>query len=351
MYLFESLQAQIGILVVLLAGSAFFSMSETAITSTDPVQIRGRAEHGDRRARRLLKLLEHPEKVLTTVLVGNNLVNIGASVLSGLVATQLLGALGPAVAVGVMTFFILVFAEITPKTLAVHHSEAISMRVALPLRIIQLSLTPFVWFFSLMARVILAALGVRNLEKDPFVVTQAQIENLVRVGAAEGEVEHFEHKVITEVFDFTETPVRRVVTPTSEVHHLPKEARLMEALEISRQTGHSRIPIIDGDFDHVLGFVHAKDLLQFNDEALLNEPVTDAVRAVLIAHHSTPADRVLARMQRERKLMAIIQDDDGHSIGIATVEDLLEELVGEIHDEFDEDPSKASNREHGASAT
>ncbi len=312
-------------------------MSETAFTSTDPLQVRGRAEGGDWRAKRLLRLLEHPEKILTTVLVGNNIVNIGASVLSGIVAAEMLGpAAGPAVAVIVMTFFVLVFSEITPKTLAVRHAQPIALAITPIMAVVQLILAPFVAIFAWAARVLLAAFGVKGANDNPFIVTQAHIENMVRVGAAEGEVERFEEKVITEVFDFTETQVHRVMTPADKIQYLDKSARLHDALNMSAASGHSRIPIIDGDLDHVLGFVHAKDLLRFDDEALRTEPVTDALRAVLITPDDTSPDKVLARMQRERKLMAIVQDDEGRTVGIATVEDLLEELVGEIHDEFDD---------------
>lgn len=330
---------QLAALVGLLFLSAFFSMSETAIISTDRAVVRHLAEDGNARARRLQGLLEHPEGILTTVLVGNNIVNIAASVLSSLVFLQLLGTIGPAVAVGVMTFLVLVFAEITPKTFAVRHAQGIALSIAGVLRVVQVVLRPLEWIFTMLARALLFMFGVRGTDPLP-VVTQAHIEALVRMGVDEGEVEQFEERVISELFDFTETDVGRVITPAELVQHLPKTATLLQALELCGRTGLSRIPITDGDFDHVLGFVHAKDLLRFSDAQLHAEPVTDVLRSVLYTTHDTPADKVLVRMQREHKLMAVVQDADGHNLGIATVEDLLEELVGEIHDEFDRVPKR-----------
>lgn len=318
-------------------------MSETALISSDRLAVKHLADDGDRRARHLSRMLEDPEQIITTVLVGNNIVNIGASVLSSLVALELFGAAGPAVAVGVMTFLVLVFAEITPKTLAVRHSQAIALRVAAPLRLIQILLRPLAWLFTGIARFFLRAFGVQDVATTP-VVTQGQIETMVRVGIDEGEVEKFEGEVIREVFEFTETPVAEVMTPAKEVHFLDKEATLQEALQLAAQTGHSRIPIVAGSFDHVLGFVHAKDLLKFSDDELREEPVTDAIRDLIYAPHRTRSDRVLARMQRKHRPLAIITDDDGHNVGLATVEDLLEELVGEIHDEFDEEPAGRPGR-------
>lgn len=322
-------------MLVLLAMSAFFSMSETALVSTDRLELRNLVDKGDRGAKRLEQLLSHPERLLTTILLGNNLVNIGATALATAVSLQLFGTYAIAISTGVMTFMVLVFAEITPKSLAVRRSITIALMVARPLMIVEAILWPFVRLFTGISHVILRLLGLKSDADAPF-ITQAQIESLVSMGAQEGEVEAFEHQVITEVFEFTDTHVIEIMTPRRRVQYIGKESPMRSALELSAETGHSRLPVVDGDFDHVLGFVHVKDLLKFSDGELATEPVTDILRGVLFTQHDTGADKVLVRMQREHKLMAIIQDDDGRNIGIATAEDLLEELVGEITDEFDD---------------
>ncbi len=318
-------------------------MSETALVSADRHELRAAAERGDRRAKRLEKVLEEPERLLTTILLGNNLVNIAAASLATAIALDRLGpgSLGIAVSTGVMTFVVLVFAEITPKSIAVRRSMQLALAVALPLKIVELVLWPFIIVLSFLSKGILRLIGIKTDEKIPF-VTQAQIEGLVKMGAEEGEVEAFEQRVISEVFEFTETDVHTVMTPRDKVVSVAKEDNMRKALEVSAKTGFSRIPIVDGDFDHVLGFVHVKDLLRFTDDELANEPVTDILRGVLFTRDDTASDKVLVRMQREHKLMAVIQDPDGRNIGIATAEDLLEELVGEITDEFDR-PTKVGS--------
>ena len=321
-------------LVVLLAASAFFSMSETALTSADRLALRHRVNVGDRRARRIEALLGQPEKLLTTILLGNNLVNIAATALATKLALDAFGSTGLAIATGGMTFLILVFAEITPKSIAVRRSLPIALAVGRPLKVVELVLWPIVVLLTAISKGFLALLGVRHAAKIPF-ITQAQIESLVKMGVQEGEVEKFEERVISEVFEFTETDVVEVMTPRDKVHFITKDSPMRMALEMSARTGHSRLLVVDGDFDHVLGFVHVKDLLRFTDAELEEEPVTDILRGVLFAQWDTHSDKVLVRMQREHKLMAVVQDSDGHNMGIATAEDLLEELVGEIHDEFD----------------
>lgn len=341
----DPLWYQAATLVALLGMSGFFSMSETALVSADRFELRHLVERGDRRAKRLEMMLDQPERLLTTILLGNNLVNIAATALATSVALTLFDSYAVAISTAIMTFMVLVFAEITPKSIAVRRSLSLALRVSAPLRVVENVLWPFVRLFSAIAKVMLLFVGIKTSEHTPF-VTQAQIEGLVRMGAQEGEVETFEAHVISEVFDFTETDIHEVMTPMETVQYVRKAATLREALELSARTGHSRIPVVDGDFDHVLGFVHVKDLLRFTDEELGSEPVTDVLRAVLFVRHDAHSDKVLVRMQREHKVMAIIQDGEGHNVGIATAEDLLEELVGEITDEFDKEiaPRRASGR-------
>lgn len=323
-------------LVALLALSAFFSMSETAIIRANRITINERARRGEHRAKMLDKMLHHPEHIISTILVGNNLVNIAAASLATVIAVGLWGAAGAVYATFVLTAVVLVFSEITPKTLAVRRAESISLWAALPLRFFELLLRPFARVLAWIAQIILRPFGIHASSRGVPYITQEEIESLVRVGAREGEVEKFEAEVISELFEFTETPVQDVMTARDDVRHIDKQEPMRVALELSAQTGHSRLPVVDGDFDHVLGFVHVKDLLRYSDEELDTEPVTDVLRGVLFTRHDARSDKVLVRMQRDHKLMAIVQDLAGKNIGIATAEDLLEELVGEIHDEFDE---------------
>lgn len=327
---------QLILLVGLLLLSAFFSMSETALTSSDRLEIRAASNQGNHRAKRLEAMLDHPERLLTTILLGNNLVNIAASAIATAIALDLFGDKGIAIATGVMTFVVLLFAEITPKSIAVRRANRLALVLVYPLRIVQLVMWPFVWVLTHAAKWLLRLIGIKTDDRLPF-ITQGQIESMAKMGVHEGEVEPFEADVISEVFEFTETDVQDVMTPKERVVWVSKDATMKEALETAAASGYSRLPVVDEDFNHVLGFVHVKDLLRFSDAELAIEPVSDVLRGVLFTQYDTQSDRVLVRMQRAHKLMAIIQDEEGHNIGIATAEDLLEELVGEITDEFDEE--------------
>lgn len=309
-------------------------MSETALVSADRFKVRRKMENGNKTAAIVHRMLENPDRILSTVLVGNNLVNIAAASLATYLAIDAWGPKGAVAATFGLTFIVLIFAEITPKTLAVDRPVRTSMGVARPLRLFSILLAPFAHVLTAFARLLLRPFKLEP-KSGPY-ITQDEIEHLVKVGAEEGEVEAFEQKVIEEVFDFTETDVHRVITPREEVVYVDKDAKMTEALKAVADSGHSRILVVDGGFDHVLGFVHAKDLLQYTDSALAETAVTDSLRSVLFAHHETHSDRLLARMQRERKLMAVVQNEEGRNLGIATVEDLVEELIGEIRDEFDE---------------
>ncbi|MGB1698228.1 MAG: hemolysin family protein [Thermoplasmatota archaeon] len=323
-----------GALVLLLALSGFFSMSETALVRADRFKVRHKMEEGHSRAGIVHRMLEDPDRILSTVLVGNNLVNIAAASIATYLCVDLWGPKGAIAATFGLTFIVLVFAEITPKTLAVDRPVRTSMHLARPLRFFHIILAPFAHSLTWFARLLLKPFKLEP-NTGPY-ITQDEIEHMVKVGAEEGEVEAFEQRVIEEVFDFTETDVHRVITPREEVVYVDKDAKLTEALHAVAESGHSRILVVDGSFDHVLGFVHAKDLLTYTDKQLTETFVTDSLRSVLFAHHETHSDRLLARMQRERKLMAVVQNEDGRNLGIATVEDLVEELIGEIRDEFDE---------------
>lgn len=329
-----SLPLQIAVLLLLLLLSAFFSLSETAMIGVNRIQVRAKADAGSTRARLLDHMLDEPERILSTVLVGNNVVNIGATAFATVVALELFGARGALIATGAMAVLITVMAEILPKTFAVQKPLPIALVVAGPLRVIEMVFKPVIMFLTWLSRGVARLAGAHPEGKVPF-ITADEIEMLVRMGVEEGEVDKFEQRVISELFQFTEKDVHKVMTPADKVHFLNKDAVLGAAAELAAKEGRTRILVADGNFEHVMGCVHIRDLLRYTDVQLATLPVTHALRSVLFAPHDMPADRLLVRMQREHKLLAVIQGDGGKNIGICTVEDLLEELVGEIHDEFD----------------
>ncbi len=326
--------AELAALFVLFAASAFFSISETAMIGVNRHTVRRRAEAGDARARRVDRMLDQPERILSTVLVGNTIVNVAAATLATAVATHLLASWATLVAAVLVTIIILIFCELVPKTIAVRHALGIALRVARPLQVIEIVMKPFVAIAGATAKAIVRLFGERPTAKTPY-ITSDEIEMLVRMGVEGGAVEHFEQRVIKDVFNFTETDVAKVMTPADRVHLVPKNASLAQAARLAAKQGHSRIVVVDKTFDEVLGVVHIKDLLNYGDDELDRLPVTLVLRDVLYASHDLTADRLLTLMQKEHKLMAVIQDGAKRNIGIVTGDDLVEELVGEMHDEFD----------------
>lgn len=330
-----SLVQEGAILLGFLTAASFFSISETAMIGVDRLQVRQRAQQGSKKAKLVDQMLDEPERILSTVLIGNNLVNIGATAYTTAVAVQLFGTTGAIVATIVLAILIILVTELLPKTLAVQSPLPIALNIARPLRVAEYMLMPLVVGATGLSKLMARLVGVKAAGKAPY-ITPDEIEMLVRMGVASGDVAKFEAKVISELFDFTDTDVHHLMVPRDQVHFLPKEATLTAAAEMAAKEGRTRILVVDGDFDHVLGCVHVRDLLRFTDLQLDRAPVTTALRGVLFAPADLPADRLLVRMQKEHKLLAVIQEPPtGRNLGICTVEDLLEELVGEIHDEFD----------------
>jgi CBS domain containing-hemolysin-like protein len=327
--------AELVALLALFAASAFFAMSETAFIGVNRIEVRRRAQEGSSRAARVDRMLDAPERILSTVLVGNTIINISAAGLATVIAEGLFTRFHTIIATVAVTLVVLIFCEIAPKTLAVQRPLRYAMRLAPALAFVEILLRPIIVLAEVTGKALMRPFGVKAKGPAPY-ITPDEIEMLVRLGVESGDVAKFEAKVIQELFDFTETDVHKVMVEREKVHFLPKEATLAAAAELAAKEGRTRILVVDGDFDHVLGCVHGRDLLRFTDLQLDRTPVTVALRGVLFAPADLPADRLLVRMQKEHKLLAVIQDQaTGRNLGICTVEDLLEELVGEIHDEFD----------------
>jgi putative hemolysin len=327
-------------LVLLFALSAFFSMSETSMIGVNRHHVRRRSLEGSRRAKRLDRMLDDPERILSTVLVGNTIVNITAAALGTHIASQLFRSFADVIGTVAVTLCVLILCELIPKTLAVQNPLPFALNLAQPLRVAEAILKPIIALSSGFTKLVLRPFGLKAGGKAPY-ITSDEIEMLVRMGVEGGNVEKFEQRVITELFEFTETPVSKVMSPAANAHFLPRTATLADATRMANEERRSRILVADGDFDHVLGFVHIKDLLRHSDADLARLPVTAAMRPVLITQVATRADALLGRMQREHRSLAVVQDHTGANVGIVTADDLLEELVGEIHDEFD-----AARRDH-----
>jgi Mg2+/Co2+ transporter CorB len=335
----SSITFEIIIIFVLIVFSAFFSLSETALLSVGKIRIRHLAESGNNNAKQVVRLLENPERFLAAVLIGNNIVNIGASVLATDAAIRIFGDSGIAVATGVMTLFILVFGEVFPKTLASRNPENIAMLVANPITIAINVLRPIVWFLTTIVNSMIALVGGKERVKHPF-VTEEMINMLLKVGEKEGTIQKHEREMISNIFDFTDEKAHGVMTRRENIVSIEEYETLEVALKLINESGHSRIPVYRKDFDSIIGMIYAKDFLKFRDHELGRTKVHDILRPLIIVKAGQEISSVMKELQQKNMAISIVVDNNMKVIGLVSIEDILEELVGEIFDEYDVEADK-----------
>ncbi len=328
---------EIIIISVLIVFSAFFSLSETALLSVSKIHIRHLAETGNKNAKILITLLENPEQFITAILIGNNIVNISASVLATDAALRFFGGTGIAIATGSMTLFILVFGEVLPKTFASRNSEYISLHAANSIAFLIVFLKPVVWFLTTVVNSIIAVFGGKERVKHPF-VTEELIEMMLKVGEKEGTIAKHEREIISNVFDFTDEKAHGVMTPRDKIVAIEESQTLDAALALINNSGHSRIPVYRGNFDNMVGMIYAKDLLKFRDYELGKIKVFQVLRPLLVVKAGREISVILKELQQKKMNISVVVDNNLKVIGLVSIEDILEELVGEIYDEYDVEP-------------
>ncbi len=328
---------EILIISVLIVFSAFFSGSEAALLSVNKIRIRHLADTGNKNAAMLVKLLDDPEQFLTAILIGNNIVNITASVLAADAALRFFGSGGIAIATGVMTMFILVFGEVFPKTLGSRHPESTAMQVAKPIKFFIYIFTPVVKILTGFVNFLLTILGVKERVKHPF-VTEELIKMMVKVGEKEGTIEKHERELIHRVFDFTNGKAHGVMTTREKIVCIEESETLDAALELINKSGHSRLPVYRGDFDNIVGMIYAKDFLKFRDYELGRIKVFQVLRPLLVVKAGREISVILKELQQKKMNISVVVDNNMRVIGLVSIEDILEELVGEIYDEYDVEP-------------
>ncbi len=340
-YLMDSwITFEIILIFVLIVFSAFFSLSETALLSVGKIRIRHLAESGNNNAKQVVRLLENPEHFLTAILIGNNIVNITASVLGTDVALRIFGNSGLAIATGIMTLFILVFGEVFPKTLASRNAENIAMLVANPITIFINIIRPIVWFLTTIVNSMIVLVGGKEPVKHPF-VTEEMINMLLKVGEKEGTIEKHEREIISKVFDFTDEKAHGVMTKRENIVCIEESETLETALKLINKSGHSRIPVYRKDFDNIIGMIYAKDFLKFRDYELCRTMVGEILRPLLIVQAGRDISSVMKELQQKKMAISIVVDNNLKVMGLVSIEDILEELVGEIFDEYDVEAEKS----------
>jgi putative hemolysin len=335
-------------IVVLLLGNGFFSGSEIAVLSARRSRIEALIEEGSRAARRVKSLQDDMDHFLATVQIGVTVCGTLAGVLGGLLASQWLepafaaspvtrlvpAALLASGAVGLAIVYVeLVLGELVPKALALRYSEAIALLVSAPFRLMARASRWLVVILSASTRAVLRVFGIRGVHDGSF-VSEDEIKHLVRAGRQQGVLDQTEMEIIHSVFDFTDTPVRKVMVPRPKIFALPVDTPPAEVGGLIVEGGFSRIPAYDGSIDNVVGLVYIKDALRLLEK---KQPVV--IRKILKPAHLVPETKkvgeLLKELQKRRSHMAIVVDEHGSVAGLVTLEDLIEEIVGEIQDEYD----------------
>ena len=318
-------------LVVLVVFSAFFSASETAFSSLNQIRLKSRAEDGDASAARVLAMAEKYDKLLSTILIGNNIVNIAAASIGTIIFTKMLGAeRGATVSTMVLTVVVLIFGEVTPKSLAKEMPETVATAVAPALSLLMLVFTPLTWLFSQWKRF----LGhfVHSTEEDT--ITEGELMTMVSEAENDGELTDRESELIRSAIEFDDVEVEEILTPRVDVVAVEDDISLEELAQTFAESGYSRLPVYHDTVDNIIGVVHEKDFYI----ARLKKSVTmeDLIAPTLYTTGSTQISQLLRTLREQHHHMAVVVDEYGGTEGIITLEDILEELVGEIWDEHDE---------------
>ncbi len=326
------LWVEIAALAVLIGLSAFFSGLEVALVGTRVSKVRQLVKQNVKGSRALNRLKSNPSWMMSSVNLGNNLVNVGSSALATSIAIRTFGDQGLGIAVGVMTFLILVFGEITPKTYCNANATKISLRFAPVLLAFGYALWPVVKLFEIITRGMVRLTG-SSYHAPP--ITEEDIKGIVEQGLADKALEKDETDLVHGALEFDDIVVRSVMTPRTKMFCLPERMLLFDALPLINQNAHSRIPIYGKDLDDITGFVHVRDILLEMEKDSRMVTLHQLARKPVFVSQEKMVSSMLKEMQGRKTHMAIVMDEHGGVEGLVTLEDLLEEIVGEIEDETD----------------
>ena len=326
---------QIISLVILIALSSFFSMSETALMSLSKIRLRHMVEAGVPGAELVEKLTEDPNRLLGTILIGNNVVNIGASAMATVLATNIFGNGGVGIATGIMTILVLIFGEITPKSIAKQKSEAVALKVARPIEFLVIIFKPLVYIFTAISSMFIRILGGDPSEAKSF-ITHEELKTMVGVSEKEGVLENDEKEMIFNVFEFADLQVKDVMIQRVDIVSVDKEASYDEVMDVIKNERFSRIPVYNQTIDNIIGVLNIKDLATIeNLRADFN--VSKYIREPFYTFEFKKIVELFKEMKKTRNHIAVVLDEYGGTVGLVTIEDLVEEIVGEIEDEYDEE--------------
>lgn len=334
-------------LILLLCLSAFFSSSETALLSISQMRIRTLVDEGNKRAMTLERVVSNKSKMLSAILIGNNVVNLSASSLITSLVINHFGNAYVGIATGIITLLILIFGEISPKTMATLQAEKVALKVAGIISVLMKILTPVIFIINLLAGGVLRLMGVDpNAKTDT--ITESELRTIVDVSHEEGVIESEERRMINNVVDFGDTQAKDVMVPRIDMVFVEENTTYDELMEVYRENMFTRIPVYRDTTDNVIGIINMKDLLFY--EKNTDFRLKNYLREAYFTYEFKKTSELFMEMRQNSVSLAIVLDEYGATAGLITLEDLLEELVGEIRDEYDADELKSfqklSDREY-----
>ncbi|MDG5817896.1 hemolysin family protein [Natronococcus sp. A-GB7] len=331
----ESTVTIFGVLAVavLILLSGFFSSSEIAMFNLAKHRLDGMVEDGVEGAELVKALKDDPHRLLVTILVGNNIVNIAmSSIATAVLSIHFGGLVGVLLATFGITAIVLLFGESVPKSYAVENTESWAVRISKPLKTTEYVLFPLIVLFDYLTRQVNKLTGSTGAIESPY-VTRDEIQEMIESGEREGVLEEEEHEMLTRIFRFNQTIVKEVMTPRLDMTAVPKDATIDEAIETCIQSGHARVPVYEGSLDNVQGVVHIRDLvrdLNYGEAEAEDLELADLIQPTLHVPESKNVDELLTEMRENRMHMAIVIDEFGTTEGLVTMEDMVEEIIGEI---------------------
>ena len=324
---------QLVIVIILLSASAFFSSAETALMTSNKLKMRNLAENGDKRAAKVLKVTENTDKMLSAILIGNNIVNLTASSISTTLTLKIFGSKLVGIATGILTFLILVFGEITPKNVASKNAENMALAYIGVISFLVTLLTPVIFIVNTVAKFVISIFNKNG--DDNNAVTEEELRAMVEYSHEEGVIENEEKKMIVNVVDFGDTVAGDIMVPRVDMVMVDEKSSYEEILQVFREERYTRIPVYEETPDNVIGILNVKDFLLIEDKE--NFVMKELLREPLYTYEYKKTSALMMDMRKTGANIVIVLDEYGITAGLITLEDMLEEIVGEIRDEFDAD--------------
>lgn len=321
-------------LLFLVMLSAFFSSAETALTTVNRIRLQALCAEGDKRAAVVLKVVENSSKMLSSILIGNNLVNNFSAALATALAIKMFGNGAVGIVTGILTIAILIFGEITPKTFATANAERLSLAYASVILLLMKVLTPVIVIINTICRYLLKLLHV-DTDRSLNTMTEMELRTIVEVSHKDGVIEKEEREMIYNVVDFGDSQAKDVMVPRADVVSVSDTSSYSEIREVFRMEKYTRLPVYQGDRDNIIGILNIKDFFFCNDTEDFR--LSDIMYEPYFTYEYKKTSELLMEMQKSSVSIAVVLDEYGAAVGMVSLEDLLEEIVGEIRDEYDED--------------